>query len=76
MMMTNDNLINRCERELSIIERVETIPTDNLDPDSDMGKTLIKLINDFNSDNKSRVNQLRLILSILKKSDGDSDVQQ
>ena len=73
MMMDNDDLIKRCERELSIIETVETIPTDNIDPDTEIGETLIKLINDFNSENKSRINQLRLILSILKKSDGDGD---
>jgi hypothetical protein len=73
-MMDNDDLIKRCESELSIIERVETIPTDDLDPDSEIGETLINLINDFNNDNKSRVNQLRLILSILKKADGDNSV--
>ena len=72
--MGNEKLIKICESELSIIERVETIPTDDIDPDSEIGETLIKLINDFNNDNESRVNQLRLILSILKKSDGDDSV--
>lgn len=72
--MDNDDLIKRCESELSIIERVEKIPTDDIDPDTEIGETLINLINDFNNENKSRVNQLRLILSILKKSDGDDSV--
>lgn len=74
IVMDNDDLIKRCESELSIIERVETIPTDDLDPDTEIGETLINLINNFNNENKSRVNQLRLILSILKKSDGDDSV--
>jgi len=72
--MDNDDLIKKYECLVTNLESIGTVTTDNLDPDDKMGKQIIDLINDFNKDNTARLNQLRLILSILKKSDGDSDV--
>ena len=72
--MDNDDLIKRYERELTTLEQIGTISTDGLDTTDKMGKQIYKLITDFNNDNKSRINQLRLILLKLKKSDGDDSV--
>ena len=57
-----------------MLKSVGTLTTDDLNPDRPIEKKIIKLINDFNSENKSRINQLTLILDKLKQSDGDDDV--
>lgn len=66
--MDNADLINRCEWELDILEKIGTVPTGNLKPDSNINETILKLVNDYNTGHRNRVNQLRLILSILKKA--------
>ena len=73
-MVDNADLIKMYEMELSSLKHMGTIKTDDLNPDRPIDKKIIKLINDFNSENKSRINQLTLILSKLKQSDGDDDV--
>lgn len=73
-MMGNDDLIKLYEMELDSLKQMGTIRTDDLNPDKPMDKKILKLINDFNSDNKSRINQLTLILDKLKQSDGDNGV--
>ena len=72
--MDNDDRIKWYERELNSLKHMGTLTTDDLNPDRPIDKKIIKLINDFNSENKSRINQLTLILSKLKQSDGDDDV--
>ena len=72
--MDNDDRIKWYERELNSLKSVGTLTTDDLNPDRPIEKKIIKLINDFNSENKSRINQLTLILDKLKQSDGDDDV--
>ena len=72
--MGNEELIKRYEQELSILEQLGTVSTDNLDTSDKMGERIYNLITDFNNENESRKNQLQLILSNLKKLDGDDDV--
>lgn len=72
--MDNDDRIKWYERELNSLKSMGTLTTDDLNPDRPIEKKIIKLINDFNSENKSRINQLTLILDKLKQSDGDDDV--
>ena len=74
IVMDNDDRIKWYERELNSLKSVGTLTTDDLNPDRPIEKKIIKLINDFNSENKSRINQLTLILDKLKQSDGDDDV--
>ena len=75
IMMDSDDLIKWYEMELNSLKGAGTLTTDDLNPDIPIEKKIIKLINDFNSDNKSRINQLTLILDKLKQSDGDNDVK-
>ena len=75
IMMDSDDLIKWYEMELNSLKDAGTLTTDDLNPDIPIEKKIIKLINDFNSDNKSRINQLTLILDKLKQSDGDNDVK-
>ena len=72
--MGNEKLIKKYEQELSILEQLGTVSTDNLDTSDKMGERIYNLITDFNNDNESRKNQLQLILSKLKELDGDDDV--
>lgn len=72
MWMDNADLINRCEWELDILEKIGDVPTRNLKPDNAVHESILKLVNDYNTGHRNRVNQLRLILSILKKA-GDTD---
>lgn len=74
IVMDNDDRIKWYERELNSLKSMGTLTTDDLNPDRPIEKKIIKLINDFNSENKSRINQLTLILDKLKQSDGDDDV--
>lgn len=74
VMGNNEKLIKLYEMELDQLNQMGSLTTDHLNPNKPIDKKIIKLVNDFNSDNKSRINQLTLILDKLKQSDGDNDV--